>query len=108
MLSISVFLFFSRAYDTTGLSDFATYTYSAIAATAITYLVVRHGLLAFVTCNFFAQVFLTTILTLDPTDWYFVQTAIVALLVTAMTIFGVRTSTDRALLPHRGQTRNSG
>ena len=70
-------------------------------ATAFTYLAVRHGLLAFVTFSYLQQVSLQTVVTLDPTAWYFPPTALFLLLVAALTLFGIKTSTDQKLLPSR-------
>ena len=72
-----------------------------MAATASTYLVVRHGLLALVTTTYLLQILVVTVLTLDPSDWYFGPTAILMALIAALTVFGIKTSTDQKLLPSR-------
>jgi serine/threonine-protein kinase len=99
LLWASIFLFIFGAYNRPGLEADATVTYAMISATASTYLAVRHGLLAFVTFQFLQQVSLVTVLTLDPTAWYFPPTAINLLLIAALTVFGIKTSMDRKLLP---------
>ena len=96
-----VFLFMFGAYNATGHTILALATYAAISATASTYLAVRHGLLAFVTFTYVSQMALLTIVTLDPTDWYFAPTAIFTLVIAALTVFGIKTSTDQKLLPSR-------
>ena len=95
----AVFLFTFAAYSSPGLKVLAMVTYATISATASTYLAVRHGLLAFVTFIFIQQVSLLTVVTLDPTDWYFAPTAIFLSLVAALTVFGIKTSIDQKLLP---------
>jgi len=101
LLWAAVFLFVIGAYNNPGLKPLAVATYAAISATASTYLAVRHGLLAFVTFQFIQQVSLQTVETLDPTVWYFPPTAIFLLLIAALTVFGIKTSTDQKLLPSR-------
>jgi len=96
-----VFLFMFGAYNATGYTILALATYAAISATASTYLAVRHGLLAFVTYTYVSQTSLLTVVTLDPTDWYFAPTAIFMLVIAALTVFGIKTSTDQKLLPSR-------
>ena len=93
------FLFMFGAYRVSGYTALALATYAAISATASTYLAVRHGLLAFVTFTCISQMMLATLVTLDPTDWYFAPTAIFVLLIAALTVFGIKTSIDRKLLP---------
>jgi serine/threonine-protein kinase len=99
-LWISAF-FFNGAATPTGLGIFALVVYSVITATAATYLAVRHGLLAFVTFLYLTLVSMETVLTLDPGDWYFPQTAVFILLILGLTIFGIRVATDRSFLPAR-------
>jgi hypothetical protein len=101
LLWAAVFLFMFGAYNSPGVTTLGMITFATISATASTYLAVRHGLLAFVTFTFLQQVSLQTIVTLDPTAWYFPPTAIFVLLVAALTVFGIKTSTDRNLLPSR-------
>jgi len=97
LLFVAVFLFFFAGIDTTGGKTLDSIVFAAISATAFTYLAVRHGLLAFVTCSFVGQIIILTIVTLDPTDWYFAPTAIFVMLVATLTVFGVKTSTDQKL-----------
>jgi hypothetical protein len=97
----AVFLFMFGAYNVSGYTTLALATYAAISATASTYLAVRHGLLAFVTFTCVGQMALATVVTLDPTDWYFAPTAIFLFVVAALTVFGIKTSIDRKLLPSR-------
>jgi len=101
VLWIALFLFFFGAYNTSGYPALALATYAVISATASTYLAVRHGLLAFVTFTCISQMALATIVTLDPTDWYFPPTAIFLSVVAALTVFGIKTSIDQKLLPFR-------
>jgi hypothetical protein len=101
LLWIAIFLFMVGAYDFPGLKAPALVTYATISATAFTYLAVRHGLLAFVTFSYLQQVSLQTVVTLDPTAWYFPPTAIFLALVAVLTVFGIKTSTDQKLLPSR-------
>jgi serine/threonine-protein kinase len=101
VLWATIFLFNFGAYNTSGYPTIALATYAVISATAATYLAVRHGLLAFVTFTCISQVALATIVTLDPTDWYFPPTAIFLFVVAALTVFGIMTSTDQKMLPSR-------
>jgi len=101
LLWIAFFLFMVGAFNYSGLSVLALVTYATISATVSTYLAVRHGLLAFVTFSYIQQVSLQTVVTLDPTAWYFPPTAIFLLLVAALTVFGIKTSIDQKLLPSR-------
>ena len=101
LLWAAVFLFMFGAYGATGQTTLALVTFAGLAATASTYLAVRHGLLAFVTYSYISQVSLLTVVTLDPTDWYFAPTAILIALIAALTLFGIKTSTDQKLLPSR-------
>jgi len=101
LLWAAVFLFVFGAYSSPGLKPLAVATFAVISATASTYLAVRHGLLAFVTLQFIQQVSLQTVVTLDPTAWYFPPTAIFLSVVAALTVFGIKTSTDQKLLPSR-------
>jgi len=101
LLWAAVFLFMYGAYSSPGVTTYGLITFATISATASTYLAVRHGLLAFVTFTFLQQVSLLTIVTLDPTAWYFPPTAIFALLIAALTVFGIKTSIDQKLLPFR-------
>ena len=100
LLWIAAFLF-NGAAVAMGLGARVSLVYAAISATAATYLAVRHGLLAFVTYGFLTLVSLQTVLTLDPHDWYFPQTAVFLLLIFGLTIFGIRIATDRSFLPAR-------
>jgi len=100
-LSLAMFLFFFGAFATTGYEVLGLAVYSATAAAASTYVAVRHGLLAYTTFSFITQVALVTVVTLDPTAWYFPPTAIFTLLVAALTAFGIKTSTNHKLLPSR-------
>ena len=99
VLWAAVLLFTVGAYNSPGVTTRGLITFATISASASTYLAVRHGLLAFVTFNFIQQVSLQTVATLDPTDWYFASTAIFVLLIAALTVFGIKTSTDQKLLP---------
>jgi hypothetical protein len=101
LLWATVFFFVFGAYSRPGLEATAAVSYAVISATASTYLAVRHGVLALVTFQFLQQASIMTIFTLDPTAWYFPPTAIFLLIVVVMTIFGIRTSADRKLLPSR-------
>ncbi len=100
-LWLAMFLFFFGAFATTGYEALGLATYSAITATAAAYAAVRHGLLAYATFSSIGQVAMVTVVALDPTAWYFPPTAIFTLLVAALTIFGIKTSTDRKLAPSR-------
>jgi len=100
-LWVAVFFVMYGAYNATGYTILALVTFAAIAATASAYLAVRHGLLAFVMCSYISQVSLLTVVTLDPTDWYFAPTAILIALIAMLTVFGIKTSTDQKLLPSR-------
>jgi serine/threonine-protein kinase len=100
LLWISAFFFYGAA-SATGLGTLGRITFTVIYATAATYLAVRHGLLAFVTYLFLTLVSWQTVLTLDPHDWYFLQTAVLLLLIIVLTIFGIRIATDRSFLPAR-------
>jgi serine/threonine-protein kinase len=97
----AIFLFMYGAYNTTGLESRVLVAFAAISATASSYLAVRHGLLAFVTFSCISQVSLLTVLTLDPSDWYFGPTVILIALIVGLTVFGIKTSTDQKLLPSR-------
>ena len=101
LLWVAIFLFMFGAYSATGHTILALVTFAAILATASSYLAVRHGLLAFVTFTYVSQTSLLTVVTLDPIDWYFAPTAIFLLLIAALTVFGIKTSTDQKLLPSR-------
>jgi serine/threonine-protein kinase len=101
LLWATVFLFIFGTYSRPGLEAISVVTYAAISATASTYLAVRLGVLALVTFQFLQQAALTTVFTLDPTAWYFPPTAIFLILVVAMAVFGIKTSTDQKLLPSR-------
>jgi len=101
LLWVVVFLFFFGGFDTSGGETLDRVVFAAITATASTYLAVRPGLLAFVTFTFVGQTMISTIVTLDPTDWYFAPTAIFVVLVAALTGFGIKTSTDQKLFPSR-------
>jgi serine/threonine-protein kinase len=101
VLWLAVFLFMVGIYSTTGHGLLAKVTFSAVAATASTYLAVRHGLLAFMTYTFVSQTLLVTIVTLDPTDWYFAPTVILVVLIAVLTIFGIKTSTGLKLFTSR-------
>ena len=100
LLWVAIFLFTFTAY-TTGESNLDTGGFAVIAATVSTYIAVRHGLLAYVTSGFLSLVLMYTVLTLDPTDWYFALTAIFVGLVATLTVFGVKTSTDQKLFLSR-------
>jgi hypothetical protein len=99
ILWIAVFFFIFGLY--TSLEIRTTLTFAVISATASTYVAVRHGLLAFATFIFIQQVSTASVITLDPSAWYFPPTAILLLLVAALTIFGIMTATDRKLIPSR-------
>ena len=99
VLWIGIFWFMYGAYDTTGLEMPVLVMYAAIAAAVSTYMAVQHGLLAFVTLTYVAQVSLLTIFTVDPAEWFFAPTGLLVALIAALTIFGIRTSTDKKLLP---------
>ncbi len=101
VLWAALFLFSFGVYSASGYPALALATYAAIYATASAYLAVRHGLLAFVTFSFVSQMALATIVTLDPTDWYFPPTAIFLFVVATLTVFGIKTSTDEKMLPSR-------
>ena len=101
LLWVAIFFFLFGAFVTTGQELLGVATYAAISATASTYLAIRHGLLAYATFTYISQVSLLTVVTLDPTAWYFPPTAIFLLLVVALTVFGIKTSTDQRLLPSR-------
>jgi hypothetical protein len=101
LLWVAIFIFMFGAFATIGYEILALATYGAISATASTYLAVRHGLLAFATFTYISQVSMLTVVTLDPTAWYFPPTAIFLLLVAALTVFGIKTSTDQKLFPSR-------
>jgi serine/threonine-protein kinase len=101
VLWVTIFLFSFGAYNTSGYPTVALATYGVISATASTYLAVRHGLLAFVTYTCISQMALATIVTLDPTDWYFAPTAIFLFVAASLTVFGIKTSTDQELIPSR-------
>ena len=102
VLWVAIFFFTFGGYGVTGgHSVRALAVYAAISATASTYLAIRHGLLAFATYTYVMQVSLLTVITLDPTAWYFPPTAIFFLLVAALTVFGVKTSTGQKLVPSR-------
>jgi hypothetical protein len=102
VLWVAIFFFTFGGYGVTGGHGVRTLAaYAAISATASTYLAIRHGLLAFATYTYVSQVSLLTVITLDPTAWYFPPTAIFILLVAALTVFGVKTSTGQKLVPSR-------
>jgi serine/threonine-protein kinase len=101
LLWAAVFLFVFAAYTHPDLRPLAVAVFAAVSATASTYLAVRHGLLAFATFQFIQQVSLQTVVTLDPTDWYFPPTAIFLLLVAVLTVFGIKTSIDQKLFLSR-------
>ena len=98
VLWTTIFLFMFGAYTATGQPALVLAIFASISASASTYLAVRHGLLAYATFIFMSQVWMYTVVTLDPTDWYFPPTAILLLLTAALTVFGIVTSTDRKLL----------
>jgi hypothetical protein len=100
-LLLAMFMFFFGAFATTGYEVVGLAVYSAVAAAASTYVAVRHGLLAYATFSYVSQVALMTVVTLDPTAWYFPPTAIFTLLVVGLTVFGIKTSSDRKLMPSR-------
>jgi hypothetical protein len=98
VLWTTVFLFMFGAYTATGQRPLVLAIFASISASASTYLAVRHGLLSYATYIFMSQAWMYTVVTLDPTDWYFPPTAILLLLTAALTIFGIATSTDRKLV----------
>ncbi len=100
LLWVAIFLFMFGGY-TTGQEFLDRIVMAGIPATAFAYLAGRHGLLAFVTFAFVSEVFLFTMVTLNPTDWYFAPTAILVVLIASLTVFGVRTSTDQKLFLSR-------
>jgi hypothetical protein len=100
-LFLAMLSFFFGAFATTGYEVLGLAVYSATAAAASTYVAVRHGLLAYATFSYVSQVSLMTVVTLDPTAWYFPPTAIFTLMVAALIAFGIKTSTDHKLLPSR-------
>jgi len=100
LLWVGSFLFCFSAYHT-ALETLDLVAYGVITATGITYLAVRHGLLALATSSFIANTSMFVMLTLDPTDWYFAPTAIFVALVVGLTVFGVRVATDRPGLKAR-------
>jgi hypothetical protein len=100
----AMFLFSFGVFGNSAGPDVLTaVAFTAVSATASTYLAVRHGLLAFATFQFIQYVSMVTVVTLDPSAWYFPPTAVFVLLVAALTIFGMVTATDRGLLPSRSQ-----
>jgi serine/threonine-protein kinase len=70
------------------------FVFASTVATASTYLAVRQGLLAYVLYSFLGQVSMITMVTLDPSAWFFAPTAIFVGLVVAMTVFAIISSTD--------------
>jgi hypothetical protein len=77
------------------------FVFASTVATASTYLAVRQGLLAYVLYSFLGQVSMITMVTLDPSAWFFAPTAIFVGLVVAMTVFAIISSTDQKLLSSR-------
>ena len=68
---------------------------AGLYATAVTFVVVRCGLLAATVGVMINLLLLLSIVTLDPGDWYFAPTAIIALLMLGLVLFGVRTAVGR-------------
>jgi len=101
LLWLALFFFYFWAYNISLRSpDMAAF--AIILATGATYLAVRHGLLAFAVSGFVGLVQYFTVLTTDPTDWYFAPTAIFVALVVGLTVFGVRVSADRSVSVESG------
>jgi serine/threonine-protein kinase len=94
LLWVGSFFFSFSAYHT-ALETIDIAVYGVVAASGITYLAVRHGLLTLATALFISNTGMFVVLTLDPTDWYFAPTAIFVALVVGLTVFGVRVATDR-------------
>jgi hypothetical protein len=80
------------------MEDMDRLALGAILATTITFLVVRCGLLTTTIGLMLMDLFATSILTIDPTDWYFAPTAIVVCFSLGLIVFGYRTATARAPL----------
>ena len=97
LLWTALFGFSTTAY-LSGLETIDIVAFATTIATAGTYLAVRHGLLAFTVANNVGNTLMFTVLTLDPTDWYFPPTAIFVVVFIGLTVFGVRVSADRSTL----------
>lgn len=95
ILWIGCIFFFFTAY-TSSLETIDLVAFGLISATGVTYLAVRHGLLAITVASFVSNALMLIIPTLDPTDWYFAPTAIFVALIVGLTVFGVRVSADRS------------
>jgi hypothetical protein len=95
LLWFAMFSFFYSANLLIGLETVDMVGYSVVVATGGTYLAVRHGLLAFAVCLSVGNTLTYTILTLDPTDWYFPPTAIYVAVFVGLTIFGVNVAAER-------------
>lgn len=98
---LALFLFFYGAIAGGDGEQLERTALAAIVSTGSTYLAVRQGLLAYVVASFVGQVSMITMVTLDPTAWYFPPTAIYVLLGTALAIFGIKTSTGLKLFTSR-------
>jgi serine/threonine-protein kinase len=101
VLWLANFLFLYGAFDAGGSQPLERVVFASTVATASTYLAVRQGLLAYALYSFLGQVSMITMVTLDPSAWFFAPTAIFVGIVVVMTVFGVITSTDQKLLPSR-------
>jgi predicted Ser/Thr protein kinase len=93
----AVFTFFYSANLLIGLETTDIVGFAAIVATGNAYLAVRHGLLALAVSSSIGNTLTYTVLTLDPTDWFFPPTAIFVTIFVGLTIFGVKVSAERTL-----------
>jgi serine/threonine-protein kinase len=97
----TAFMLVHGAYGVAGQSSVVLAPLAAISATGMTYLAVRHGLLPLVVFGFISSVAMVTVGTLDPSDWFFPQAALLVALIVGLTIFGIKTSSAQHLMPSR-------
>jgi hypothetical protein len=93
-LWLAMFGFFYSANLLIGLETIDMVVYSAIVATGGAYLAVRHGLLAFAVASAIGNILTYTVLTLEPSDWFFPPTAIFVSVFIVLTILGVKASAE--------------
>ncbi len=97
----TAFMLVCGAYGVAGRDLIVLAPVAAISATGSTYLAVRHGLLSLVVLLYVSSVTMLTVATLDPSDWFFPQAALLIALIAGLTVFGIKTSTAQHLMPSR-------
>ena len=95
------FMLVHGAFGVEGQNSIVLAPLAAISATGSTYLAVRHGLLSLVLFLHLSSVTMFTVGTLDPSDWFFPQAALLVALIAGLTVFGIKTSSAQHLMPSR-------